>query len=78
MERRASRIQSRQDFRETGEQLGSNSTTSRVPFFSLGCLFKSAAPIVVCLLLVLLLGLYIPPPLETLLRQAADFVEGKR
>ena len=38
----------------------------------------TATPIVVCLLLVLLLGLYIPPPLETLLRDAAGFLEGKR
>jgi hydrogenase-4 component F len=38
----------------------------------------TTAPIVACLLMVLLLGLFIPPPLENLLRAAADFLEGKR
>lgn len=40
--------------------------------------FGTCAPIVVFMALVLLLGLYIPPPLETLLRNAAAFVEGSR
>jgi len=35
-------------------------------------------PILVFLGLVLLLGVYIPPPLESLLRNAAAFVEGGR
>jgi hydrogenase-4 component F len=38
----------------------------------------TTAPIMACLLLVLLLGVYIPPPLETLLREAARFLEGQR
>ena len=36
------------------------------------------APIVMALLIVLLLGIYIPPPLETLLREAADYLEVRR
>lgn len=40
--------------------------------------FSTGAPIVLFMALVLLLGLYIPPPLETLLRDAAAFLEGKR
>lgn len=40
--------------------------------------FATVAPIITCLSLVLLLGLYIPPPLESLLRGAVDFLEGSR
>jgi hydrogenase-4 component F len=40
--------------------------------------FATAAPLLLSLFLVLLLGLYIPPPLESLLQQAAAFVEGQR
>jgi hydrogenase-4 component F len=40
--------------------------------------FASCAPILLCLVLVLVLGLYIPPPLESLLRDAAAFLEVKR
>ncbi|MCY2992033.1 MAG: proton-conducting transporter membrane subunit [Planctomycetota bacterium] len=40
--------------------------------------FATVAPILVSLLLVLLLGLCIPPPLETLLREAAKFLEDPR
>jgi hydrogenase-4 component F len=39
--------------------------------------FATTAPIVLSLLLVLLLGLFIPQPLESLLRAAAQFVEGQ-
>ena len=39
---------------------------------------STCAPIVLLLALVLLLGLYIPPPLEGLLREAAAFLEVKR
>jgi hydrogenase-4 component F len=39
--------------------------------------FSTGAPILLFMALVLLLGLYIPPPLESLLREAAAFVEGK-
>jgi hydrogenase-4 component F len=39
--------------------------------------FLTAAPVVLCLLLVLLLGVYIPAPLESLLREAAAFLEGQ-
>ncbi len=35
-------------------------------------------PILLFMALVLLLGLYIPPPLDGLLRDAAAFLEGKR
>jgi hydrogenase-4 component F len=35
----------------------------------------TVAPILVALLIVLLLGVYIPPPLETLLREATDYLE---
>jgi hydrogenase-4 component F len=38
----------------------------------------TVAPILLGLLLVLLLGLYIPPPLETLLREAAAFLEDRQ
>jgi hydrogenase-4 component F len=38
----------------------------------------TGAPVLLFLALVLLLGLYIPAPLETLLRDAAALVEGKR
>jgi hydrogenase-4 component F len=38
---------------------------------------RTGAPILVCMGLVVMLGLYIPPPLETLLRDAAAFVEGR-
>jgi len=37
----------------------------------------TGAPVLLFLALVLLLGIYIPPPLESLLREAAAFVEGK-
>ena len=40
--------------------------------------FSTGAPILLFLALVLLLGLYIPPPLESLLRDAAAFVDLKR
>ena len=40
--------------------------------------FATGAPIVVFAALVLLLGLYIPPPLESLLREAASALEVKR
>jgi hydrogenase-4 component F len=39
---------------------------------------STAGPILLFMALVLLLGLYIPPPLESLLREAAKFLEGKR
>jgi len=38
----------------------------------------TAGPIVLFLGLVLMLGLYIPPPLESLLREAAALLEGRR
>jgi hydrogenase-4 component F len=40
--------------------------------------FSTGAPILLFLALVLLLGLYIPPPLEAMLREAAGALEGKR
>ncbi|MBI2804680.1 MAG: hydrogenase [Planctomycetes bacterium] len=40
--------------------------------------FATCAPVLLCMGLVLLLGLYIPPPLELLLREAAAFLEGQR
>jgi hydrogenase-4 component F len=40
--------------------------------------FSTGAPILLFMALVLLLGLYIPAPLESLLRDAATFVEAKR
>ena len=40
--------------------------------------FATVAPIIAALLLVLLLGLCIPPPLEKLLREAAASLEGQR
>jgi hydrogenase-4 component F len=39
---------------------------------------STAAPVLLFMALVLLLGLYIPPPLQSLLSEAADFLEGKR
>ncbi len=39
--------------------------------------FATVAPVVLLLALVLLLGLYLPPPLDTLLREAAAFLEGR-
>lgn len=39
---------------------------------------STGAPILLFMALVLLLGLYVPPPLESLLRDAARFLEGKR
>jgi hydrogenase-4 component F len=39
---------------------------------------STGAPIVLFLALVLLLGVYIPPPLETLLRDAQALLEGRR
>jgi hydrogenase-4 component F len=39
---------------------------------------STGAPILLFMALVLLLGLYIPPPLESLLREAATFLEAKR
>jgi hydrogenase-4 component F len=39
---------------------------------------STGAPILLFLALVLLLGLYIPPPVESLLREAATFLEGKK
>ena len=40
--------------------------------------FFTTAPVVACLAVVLLLGIYIPPPLESLLRDAAAFLEVTR
>jgi hydrogenase-4 component F len=40
--------------------------------------FRTGAPIIVCLALVLLLGVYIPPPLDLLLREAAGLLEVTR
>src|SRR5205823_4229102 len=40
--------------------------------------FRTGAPVVLFLALVLLLGVYVPPPLESLLRDAATLVEGRR
>ena len=37
----------------------------------------TGAPILLFMALVLMLGLYIPPPLESLLREAADFLKVK-
>ena len=37
--------------------------------------FFTVAPIIVFLSLVLLLGVYVPPPLSHALHQAADFIE---
>jgi hydrogenase-4 component F len=39
---------------------------------------STGAPILLFLGLVLLLGVYVPPPLESLLREAATFLEGER
>ncbi len=39
---------------------------------------STGLPILLFMALVLLLGLYVPPPLESLLREAAAFLEGKR
>lgn len=38
----------------------------------------TCAPVVLSLALVLLMGVYVPPPVESLLRQAAAFLEGQR
>ena len=38
----------------------------------------TCAPILIFMALVLLMGLYIPPPIEVLLRDAAAFLEVKR
>jgi hydrogenase-4 component F len=40
--------------------------------------FSTGAPILLFMALVVLLGLYIPPPLESLLRSAAAFLEANR
>ncbi len=40
--------------------------------------FGTCAPIMIFMALVLLMGLYIPPPVEMLLRDAAAFLEAKR
>lgn len=40
--------------------------------------FGTGAPILLFMGLVVLLGIFIPPPLESLLRDAAGFLEGKR
>jgi hydrogenase-4 component F len=40
--------------------------------------FRTGVPIVLFMALVLLLGLYVPPPLEALLRDAAAFLERKQ
>ena len=40
--------------------------------------FLTSAPILLALGLVLLVGLYVPPPLEHLLREAVAFLEGQR
>ncbi len=40
--------------------------------------FRMVAPILLFMALVLSLGLYVPPPLETLLREAAAFLEAQR
>jgi hydrogenase-4 component F len=39
--------------------------------------FATTAPVLLFLALVLMLGVYIPPPLEQMLREAAAFLEGK-
>jgi hydrogenase-4 component F len=39
---------------------------------------STGGPILLFLALVLLLGIYVPPPLESLLRDAAAFLEVKR
>jgi len=40
--------------------------------------FSTGAPILLFMALVLLLGVYVPPPLESLLHDAAAFLEGQR
>jgi hydrogenase-4 component F len=40
--------------------------------------FQTGAPILACMALVVLLGVYIPPPLDRLLRDAVSFLEGGR
>jgi hydrogenase-4 component F len=40
--------------------------------------FFSSAPIVACIAVVLMLGIYVPPPLESLLRDAAAYLEVTR
>lgn len=53
----------------------------RVPAQAIGTAYRdgflTAAPIVVLMLLVLMLGLYIPPPVATLLDDAVRFLEAK-
>jgi hydrogenase-4 component F len=39
---------------------------------------STGVPILLFMVLVLLLGIYVPPPLESLLRAAAAFLEGTR
>jgi hydrogenase-4 component F len=39
---------------------------------------RTGAPIVLCMALVLLLGVYVPPALQTLLHDAANLLEGQR
>jgi hydrogenase-4 component F len=39
---------------------------------------RTGGPIVLFMVLVLLLGLYVPDPVQRLLREAAEFLEGKR
>ncbi len=39
--------------------------------------FSTGAPILLMLVLVLMLGVYVPPPLESLLRDAAALLEGR-
>jgi hydrogenase-4 component F len=39
--------------------------------------FSTSAPILLFAGLVLLLGLYVPPPVESLLREAAAFLEAR-
>jgi hydrogenase-4 component F len=55
--------------------LGNASDEKKVKKFHDG--FGTGAPILLFLALVLLLGVYIPPPLESLLREAAALVEAK-
>jgi hydrogenase-4 component F len=49
---------------------------AKLPTTIYGDRFSTVAPIVVFMALVLLLGLYIPPPLDALLRDAAATLEG--
>jgi hydrogenase-4 component F len=38
----------------------------------------TGAPVLLFMALVLIMGLYVPPPLESLLREAARFLEAQR